>query len=103
MKNPKKAEVLIEDEILDKALSYNYTKELEKVHDHIAHLRLVAVSYKNMLKDKDMEIERLNTIIRKIENFLSLALEIYDNVDLPTLTLVKNKIIEIKKELNNEQ
>ena len=62
MKEIKKKDKIIEDELLEKALKYNYTKELDKVHDQIAQLRLVAISYQNIIKEKDKEIERLNNI-----------------------------------------
>ena len=44
----------------------------------------------------EKEIERLNNIINELESFINMALEIYDNVDLPTLRMVKDKIKELK-------
>ena len=50
--------------------------------------------------EQEEEIERLNNIINELESFINMALEIYDNVDLPTLRMVKDKIKELK-EINN--
>ena len=44
----------------------------------------------------EKEIERLNNIINELESFINMALEIYDNVDLPTLRMIKDKIKELK-------
>ena len=46
------------------------------------------------------EIERLNNIINELESFINMALEIYDNVDLPTLRMIKDKIKELKENDN---
>ena len=51
--------------------------------------------------EQEEELERLNNIINELESFINMALEIYDNVDLPTLRMVKDKIKELK-ENNNE-
>lgn len=48
----------------------------------------------------EKEIERLNNIINELESFINMALEIYDNVDLPTLRMVKDKIKELKENNN---
>ena len=44
----------------------------------------------------EKEIERLNNIINELESFINMALEIYDNVDLPTLRMIKDKIKELE-------
>ena len=43
----------------------------------------------------EKENKRLNNIINELESFINMALEIYDNVDLPTLRMVKDKIKEL--------
>ena len=48
----------------------------------------------------EKEIERLNNIINELESFINMALEIYDNVDLPTLRMIKDKIKELKENNN---
>lgn len=52
---------------------------------------------KDKLHDQYIEIDRLNNIINELERFINMALEIYDNVDLKTLRLVKDKIKELKE------
>lgn len=42
------------------------------------------------------EIERLNNIINEFDNWLDLALEVFNNVDVKTLELVKRKLQELK-------
>ena len=56
--------------------------------------------YEKQLQKKDNEIERLNNIINELESFINMALEIYDNVDLPTLRMIKDKIKELKENDN---
>ena len=56
--------------------------------------------YEKQLQKKDNEIERLNNIINELESFIKMALEIYDNVDLPTLRMIKDKIKELKENDN---
>lgn len=48
----------------------------------------------------EKENKRLNNIINELESFINMALEIYDNVDLPTLRMVKDKIKELKENNN---
>lgn len=62
----------------------------------------VFMSIKDMVKyyRQDLEIERLNNIINELESFINMALEIYDNVDLPTLRMIKDKIKELKENDN---
>lgn len=42
------------------------------------------------------EIERLNNIINEFDNWLDLALEVFNNVDVKTLELIKRKLQELK-------
>ena len=49
-----------------------------------------------LIEQQRKEIERLNNIINELEKFIDLALEIYNNVDIKTLMLVKDKIKELR-------
>lgn len=53
-------------------------------------------SLEKTLEEKDKEIERLNNIINEFDNWLDLALEVFNNVDVKTLELVKRKLQELK-------
>lgn len=53
-------------------------------------------------QEKDKEIERLNNIINEFDNWLDLALEVFNNVDVKTLELVKRKLQELKGSDSNE-
>ena len=55
---------------------------------------------KDRVHEQYDEIERLNNIINELESFINMALEIYDNVDLPTLRMIKDKIKELKENDN---
>ena len=69
----------------------------EKLEDYEEQVKKAKLS-----DEKDKEIERLNNIINGIDKFIDLALEIYNNVDLKTLELVKNKLQELKGSESNE-
>ena len=66
---------MIEKEILEKALKYNYSTELDKLRQHIVDLRIVSTSFESHLQEKDKEIERLNNIINEFEQELIKKLE----------------------------
>ena len=49
------------------------------------------------LYEKDEEIEKLNNIINELDKFISKALEVYNNIDVKTLLLVKDKLKALKE------
>lgn len=65
---------MIEKEILEKTLKYNYSTELDKLRQHIVDLRIVSTSFESHLQEKDKEIERLNNIIDELEKDINLEL-----------------------------
>ena len=50
----------------------------------------------NHITNLQQKNERLNNIINKFDKWLDLAIEIFDNVDVETLELVKRKLQELK-------
>ena len=81
-------------------------ERLEEIQDSVDFQRefLLANNLGTLSVDEEQElideIERLNNIINELESFINMALEIYDNVDLPTLRMIKDKIKELKENDN---
>ena len=81
-------------------------ERLEEIQDSFDFKRefLLANNLGTLSVDEEQElideIERLNNIINELESFINMALEIYDNVDLPTLRMIKDKIKELKENDN---
>ena len=83
---------MIEKEILEKTLKYNYSTELDKLRQHIVDLRIVPTSFESHLQEKDREIDRLNNIINKYDEFLKHELSFEGH----SVEWIENKLQELK-------
>lgn len=50
--------------------------------------------------DDHIKEAKKSQILDELEKFIDLALEIYNNVDIQTLNMIKNKIKDLKEEKN---
>lgn len=48
------------------------------------------------------KLEEKDNIINKLDKFISKVLEVYNNIDVKTLLIIKDKLKELKENGNNE-
>ncbi len=60
----------IEEKILNEELDFDFTTAIDKMQNHISHLRLVGYSLNNTVKEQDRKIEALQVENSKKEDMI---------------------------------
>lgn len=60
----------IEEKILNEELDFDFTTAIDKIQNHISHLRLTGYSLNNIIKEQDRKIEALEIENSKNEEII---------------------------------